>query len=108
MTAYSLLIAVTVGLAVGVAGRFLACRGRPVPLWLPIAAGIAAAVLATVIARMVNSDRPDATVLEIALQVLFAAAAVAVVAYTADRPAAAFRWQRGGEKLIDPGDSSDR
>ncbi|MBG0565448.1 GlsB/YeaQ/YmgE family stress response membrane protein [Actinoplanes aureus] len=85
MTALSLIIAVTVGVVVGVAGRTLVRRGRTVPLWLPIAAGVAAAVLATVVARMANTARPGPTATEVVLQVLFAAAGVALVAVTADR-----------------------
>jgi hypothetical protein len=76
---------VTAGVVVGVAGRFLACRGRSVPLWLPIAAAVAAAMLATFVARMTGSDRPDPTLFEIVLQVLLTATAVAAVALTADR-----------------------
>lgn len=102
MTAHSLLFAVTAGLVVGVAGRFLACRGRAVPLWLPVAAAMPA-TLATVVARMANADRPDLTMLEVVLQVLFAAAGVAVVALTADRPTADSPWRRDSEKPVDPG-----
>lgn len=91
MTGLSLITAVAVGAVIGLAGRFLAFRGRTVPVWLPVAAGVAAAVMATVIARMANSDRPGPTVLELVLQVLFAAAGVAVVAVTADRPASRAR-----------------
>ncbi|SDT27837.1 GlsB/YeaQ/YmgE family stress response membrane protein [Actinoplanes derwentensis] len=86
MTGLSLITAVAIGAVIGIVGRVLTRRGRNVPLWLPVAAGVAAAVLATVIARMANSDRPGPTLLEIVLQVLFAAAGVAVVAVTADRP----------------------
>ena len=86
MTAHSLIIAVTAGVVLGVAGRLLV-RRRPVPLWLPVAAGVAAAVLATVVARAANSDRPGPTVVEVILQVLFAAAGVTLVLVTADRPA---------------------
>ncbi|WP_328471417.1 hypothetical protein OHA21_07185 [Actinoplanes sp. NBC_00393] len=85
MTALSLIIAVTVGVVAGVTGRMLLRRGRTVPLWLPIAAGVAAAVLATVLSRMANTDRPGPTLTEILLQVLFAVAGVAVVAVTADQ-----------------------
>lgn len=80
MTALSLVLAVAVGAAVGVTGRVLAFRDRVVPLWLPIAAGVAAAVLASVVAPV-----PGQAVIAVALQALFAAAAVTVVATTADR-----------------------
>ena len=98
MTAHSLIIAMVVGLAVGVAGRVLACRNRTVPMWLPVAAAVAAAILATVIARMANSDRTGPTVLEFVLQALFAGAGVVVVAVTADRRPADTRWNSHGQK----------
>jgi uncharacterized membrane protein YeaQ/YmgE (transglycosylase-associated protein family) len=87
MTGLSLIAAVTVGAVIGVAGRMLAARCRTVPMWLPLAAGIAAAVLATVATRMASVAGPGPTLVEFVLQVLFAAAGVTVVALTADRPA---------------------
>jgi uncharacterized membrane protein YeaQ/YmgE (transglycosylase-associated protein family) len=84
MTALSLIIAVTVGVVAGAAGRALV-RRRSVPLWLLVAAGVAAAVLATVVARMAGVERPGPTVTEVVLQILLAAAGVALVAATADR-----------------------
>jgi hypothetical protein len=89
MTANSLFIAVAVGVVTGVVGRLLAGRSRSVPVWLPIAAGVAAAVLATVLAWMSDAIRPGLSDLAVVLQVLFAAAGVAVVVATADRPAPA-------------------
>jgi hypothetical protein len=91
MTAQSLFIAVAVGVVTGVAGRLLAGRSRSVPVWLPIAAGVAAAVLATVLAWMSDALRPGLSDLAILLQVLFAAAGVAIVVATADRPEPARR-----------------
>jgi uncharacterized membrane protein YeaQ/YmgE (transglycosylase-associated protein family) len=88
MTGSSLIAAVTVGAVIGVAGRVLATRCRTVPMWLPLAAGVAAAVLATVLTRMAAVDGPGPTLVEFVLQVLFAAAGVTVVALTADRPGA--------------------
>lgn len=78
MTAPSLLIAVTLGLLIGLAGRLLPRRARTIPLWLPAAAGVCAAVLATVILRMA------VTPADVALQVLAATAGVAGVVLTAD------------------------
>lgn len=88
MTAHSLIIAVLVGVATGIAGRLLAGRSRMLPMWLPIAAGVAAAVLATVLAWVADSVHPGLTDLAFVVQVLFAAAAVATVVATADRQAA--------------------
>ncbi|MBO3744144.1 GlsB/YeaQ/YmgE family stress response membrane protein [Actinoplanes flavus] len=89
MTARSLFIAVAVGVVTGVVGRLLAGRSRSVPVWLPIAAGVAAAMLATVLAWMSDVVRPGLSDLAVVMQVLFAAAGVAIVVATADRPAPA-------------------
>jgi uncharacterized membrane protein YeaQ/YmgE (transglycosylase-associated protein family) len=89
MTAHSLIIAVMVGVVTGIAGRLLAGRNRTLPVWLSVSAGVAAAVLATVLAWMVDSVRPGLSDLAVVGQVLFAVVAVAAVVITADRPAAA-------------------
>ncbi|WP_436534651.1 GlsB/YeaQ/YmgE family stress response membrane protein [Actinoplanes sp. HUAS TT8] len=86
MTASSLLTAVTIGLVIGLAGRLLPRRARSVPVWLPAAAGVGAAVLATVIVRMTVPTGAGPGAAEVALQVLFATAGVAGVVTTADRP----------------------
>ncbi|BEL05229.1 hypothetical protein Q0Z83_034200 [Actinoplanes sichuanensis] len=86
MTGLSLIAAVTVGAVIGVAGRMLAARCRTVPVWLPPAAGVAAAVLATVLTRMASVGEPGPTLVEFVLQVLFAVAGVTAVALTAERP----------------------
>ncbi|GIF45145.1 GlsB/YeaQ/YmgE family stress response membrane protein [Actinoplanes xinjiangensis] len=86
MTGLSLIAAVSVGAVIGAAGRMLAARCRTVPVWLPLAAGVAAALLATVLTRMAATDGPGPTLVEFVLQVLFAAAGVTLVALTADRP----------------------
>jgi hypothetical protein len=99
MTAHSLIIAVVVGLVVGIGGRMVLCRRRNVPAWLPVAAAVATAVLAAVIARMANADRVGLTAFEITLQVLFAGAAVAVVALTAERTAQTSQWGRRGQNV---------
>lgn len=85
MTAVSLVTAVTIGLVIGLAGRFVTTHGRGAPLWLPLAVGVGAAVFATIVTRMANADRTGLTVVEVLLQVLFAGAGVALVAATADR-----------------------
>ena len=84
MTAQSLITAVIVGLVIGTAGRMLLGRGRFVPLWLPVSAGVGSALLATVILRMAASGTGP-TAGEIVLQVVFAGTGVTVVARTADR-----------------------
>ena len=102
MTAHSLITAVTVGLVAGLAGRTLIRRDRFMPLWLPVAAGVSAAVLASVISRMVNTQRPAPNVTEIALQVLFAVTGVALVAMTADRQPTDPGWRHTGDKTGRP------
>jgi hypothetical protein len=100
MTAHSLFLAVAVGVVAGVVGRLLAGRSRSVPVWLPIAAGVAAAVLATVLAWMSDVIRPGLSDLAVVVQVLFAAAGVAIVVATADRPApSGLRAPAGGPGL---------
>ncbi|WP_433796946.1 hypothetical protein [Actinoplanes sp. CA-252034] len=86
MTGLSLIAAVTVGAFLGAAGRMVAVRCRTAPWWLPPAAGVAAALLATVAVRMATAGGPGPTLVELVLQVLFAAAGVTLVALTADRP----------------------
>lgn len=86
MTGLSLISAVTVGAVIGVAGRILATRCRTVPMWLPPAAGVAAAVLATVGIRMTTVGGPGPALVEFVLQVLFATIGVTAVALTAERP----------------------
>ncbi|MBL7259742.1 hypothetical protein [Paractinoplanes lichenicola] len=82
MTVTSLVTAVAVGAALGVAGW--AVR-RAVPFWLPPAAGVGAAVFATTIARIAADLPTGFSLTELGLQVFFAAAAVTAVVATADR-----------------------
>ncbi|WP_229073600.1 GlsB/YeaQ/YmgE family stress response membrane protein [Actinoplanes sp. DH11] len=82
MSAVSLAAAVAVGLVAGLA----ACaplRRRGLPVWLPFAAGVGAAVLASIVTRLSNAERTSLTLVEVVLQVLFAAAGLAAVAVTA-------------------------
>jgi hypothetical protein len=86
MTVSSLITALAVGAVLGLCGRWIAPAGCIVPFWLPLAVGIGFAVLATVVARLAGIDSSSVTPVEVILQVVFAASAVAVVARTADRP----------------------
>ena len=97
MTGQDLITAVAVGAVVGAAGHLLLRRRRCVPWWVPLAAGVAAAVLATVLSWMAEPGRTGPTLLEIAVQVLAAVAGVTIVATTAaGTPPAVTRGQRGG------------
>ncbi|GID32824.1 GlsB/YeaQ/YmgE family stress response membrane protein [Paractinoplanes brasiliensis] len=81
MTVTSLVTAVAVGVALGVAGSLVR---RGVPFWLPLAAGVGAAVFATTVVR-IAADLPSGfSLTELGLQVLLAAAAVAAVVATAE------------------------
>jgi uncharacterized membrane protein (UPF0136 family) len=97
MTAQSLITAVTIGLVLGVTGRLVLRRARGLPMWLPLCAGVGAALLASVMARLAHHDGPVPAGTELAVQVLFAVAGVAVVAMTADRPPRT-HWQRRGNR----------
>lgn len=86
MTASSLISAVTAGVVIGLAGWMLIRRARVAPPWLPVASSVGAALLATILARLTNTDQSNLTAPVAFLQILFAAAGVAAVAGTADRP----------------------
>ncbi|BBH67162.1 hypothetical protein ACTI_38470 [Actinoplanes sp. OR16] len=82
MTAVSLAAAVAVGVVAGLAA-LVPLRRRGLPLWLPFAAGVGAAVLASVVTRLSNAERTSLTLVEFMLQILFAGAGLAAVAVTA-------------------------
>ncbi|GIE28553.1 hypothetical protein Ait01nite_015980 [Actinoplanes italicus] len=98
MSGQDLITAVVVGAVVGATGHLLVCRRRRVPWWLPLAAGVAAAVLATVLSWMADPGRVAPSVLEIAVQVFAAVAGVTIVAVTAvGSPPHVTPWQRSGK-----------
>lgn len=85
MTLSSLLTALAVGVIVGLSGRWFVPAGRGVPFWVPLAVAIGAAMLGTVVGRFAGIDTAAVTRAEVLLQVIFAGAAVTLVAATADR-----------------------
>ncbi|SNY55297.1 GlsB/YeaQ/YmgE family stress response membrane protein [Paractinoplanes atraurantiacus] len=85
MTVSSLVTALLVGAALGAGARWLVPATRGVPFWVPVAVAVGAAVLATVVARFAGVDTSGVSAVEVFLQVVFAAAGVALVAGTADR-----------------------
>jgi uncharacterized membrane protein YeaQ/YmgE (transglycosylase-associated protein family) len=97
VTGTSLITAVTVGLVVGVLVRWLvpACRG--VPVWLPMAVGVGAAILGTVAARLAGVDTSQVSPVELVLQVVLAGMGVGAVALTADRQAPTNRYGKRDE-----------
>ncbi len=85
MTVTGIITALIVGLIVGALGR-LAVPGRQnIPIWLTMVIGVVAALLGTVIARAIGVNTTGFSFLEFALQVLLAAAGVAIVVATAGR-----------------------
>ncbi|MFC0003531.1 hypothetical protein [Micromonospora siamensis] len=59
MTGAALVSALLVGLAMGTVGRLVVPRRRAVPVWLTVAAGVAAALLGTIVARLDGVDVRD-------------------------------------------------
>jgi len=81
----ALVSGLTIGLAVGLAGRFLVPGRRAAPVWLTVALGVAAALLGSVVIRLLGGDLAGLTVPRLAVQAGFAGVAVALAVVTADR-----------------------
>jgi hypothetical protein len=94
MTATSLLTALAVGLVIGVVGHRIGRATRRLPLWLPPAVGVGAALLGTISARLAGIDSLHVSPVEIGLQIGLAALAVAVVVTTTDRRHGSGRYDR--------------
>ncbi|WP_250005626.1 GlsB/YeaQ/YmgE family stress response membrane protein [Actinoplanes sp. M2I2] len=85
MTVTSLVTAVVIGGALGVAGHLLTKADRRVPFWLPPTVGVGAAVFATTVARIAADLPTGLSLAELTLQVVFGGAGVAAVVTTGDR-----------------------
>ncbi len=85
MTAVSLITAVAVGALIGIAGRLATPARRRTPLWLPMAVGIGAALLGTIIARLADSESAGLTRTEVVLQVALGVLGVSLAVATGDR-----------------------
>jgi uncharacterized membrane protein YeaQ/YmgE (transglycosylase-associated protein family) len=85
MTLSSLIAALGVGATIGVCGRTLVPGGSRTPLWLAVAVGVGAAMLATIVARLAGVDGTGVSPIEVTAQSAAAGAAIAVVRLTADR-----------------------
>jgi uncharacterized membrane protein YeaQ/YmgE (transglycosylase-associated protein family) len=72
-------VAVVIGAVIGLAAWYLVPAKRPGAIWIGPAAGAVGAVLASIIATVVSE--PGYGIKEIALQVVLAAAAVAVTMF---------------------------
>jgi hypothetical protein len=97
VTAASLVTAVTVGLVIGVLARWRVPVCRGVPFWLPSAAGVGAAVLGTVGARLAGVDTSQVSPVELILQVTLGGLGVAAVVRTAGRQMPPGRPDKPGE-----------
>ena len=81
MTVTSILVALIVGLIIGVLGRLVAPGKQNIPIWLTIVVGVVAAILGTFIADALGfNDTKGIDVLEFVVQVILAAVGVTVVA----------------------------
>ena len=85
MTISSLITALAVGTVLGLGGRWLVPAGHAIPFWVPLAVAVSAAMLATVMVRLVGIDASGVTAVEVVVQVIFALTGVGLVAATADR-----------------------
>lgn len=85
MSVMHLVAAVAVGVGVGFIGHLVMPAGRRVPFWVPIAAAVGAALLATITAHMADSDPTGVSTTDIVMQVVFASLTITLVAATADR-----------------------
>ncbi len=81
MTVTSVVVAIIVGLIIGVLGRIVAPGKQDIPLWLTILVGVVAAFVGTFIADALGfNDTKGIDVWEFIVQVVLAAVGVTVVA----------------------------
>lgn len=82
MTVTGIISAIIIGLIVGALGRLVVPGKQKIPIWLTIVVGIVAALLGTALARAmgVPTDTEGVDWMELLVQVIVAAAGVAVVA----------------------------
>jgi uncharacterized membrane protein YeaQ/YmgE (transglycosylase-associated protein family) len=75
------LTAIIIGLIVGALGRLMLPGRQNIPIWLTIVVGIVAALLGTALARAIGIPTATAGIdwLELIVQVILAAAGVALV-----------------------------
>ena len=86
MTVTSIIVAIIVGLVIGVLGRLVAPGKQDIPLWLTVLVGIVAAFIGTAIASALDiSDTKGFDFWEFIIQVIVAAVGVSLVAGVAGR-----------------------
>ncbi|MFI9639883.1 GlsB/YeaQ/YmgE family stress response membrane protein [Micromonospora sp. NPDC051925] len=77
---------VVVGLVIGALGRLIVPGRKQIPVWLTLAVGLVAALLGTILSRLVGIDSDGYTLRQLIVQVGLAGVAVALVVGTAGRP----------------------
>jgi uncharacterized membrane protein YeaQ/YmgE (transglycosylase-associated protein family) len=89
MSPESLIGAIIIGAIIGVLGRLVVPGRQKMPIWLTVLVGIVAALIGTAIARALNvADTSGIDWVELLIQVLVAAAGVALVTGIAGRRSA--------------------
>jgi uncharacterized membrane protein YeaQ/YmgE (transglycosylase-associated protein family) len=95
MEVMSLVLAVVIGLVVGVLGWFLMPDGRTRVVWPAILVGVVAAVIGTVVARAVGvAQSSGVNWLELTFQLSFAASGVAGLTWVRGRRSRGNRSRR--------------
>jgi uncharacterized membrane protein YeaQ/YmgE (transglycosylase-associated protein family) len=84
MTVSGIISAIIVGLVIGALGRLVVPGKQNIPIWLTILIGIVAAIIGTWIASAIV-DTDGFSIVELILQILLAAAGVALVAGASSR-----------------------
>jgi uncharacterized membrane protein YeaQ/YmgE (transglycosylase-associated protein family) len=82
VTVTGIITALIVGLIIGALGRLVVPGRQNIPIWLTMVIGVVAALLGTVLARAlgISTDTPGIDWMELLVQVVLAAAGVALVA----------------------------
>jgi uncharacterized membrane protein YeaQ/YmgE (transglycosylase-associated protein family) len=76
-----IVMAIIIGLVIGVLGRLVVPGRQPIPIWLTIVIGIVAALIGTAIAGALGvADTKGIDWIELLIQVVLAAVGVAVTA----------------------------
>ena len=89
MSPASVIGAIVIGAIIGVLGRLVVPGRQKMPIWLTVLVGIVAALIGTAIARALNvADTSGIDWVELLIQVLVAAAGVALVTGIAGRRSA--------------------
>lgn len=108
MSGSALVSALIVGVAVGVAGRLVVPGRTAAPVWLTLALGVAAALLGSIVVRLVGADVVEPTLPRLLVQSGSAGVVVVLAVVTAGRQRPAARPEpdpclhRGGRRPAPP------